>query len=1373
MLVSPSKIKKHRLVKNRTLNFETVKKTHQNLVLIAADTNVKLEAIIMSKLFRPQQMMSIFVPRMIRPMGRKALRLNQKDYYAAVKQKTNGKIKIGKNNANIYNGLNVIYNTVPEYAETVKMAGRIKSGVLLQKYMYGYFETLMKDKMDEMEYEKNYLVIPMIDYIPGFKAGVLSNHVSTDPLLLFMRSMKRNTMDIELYKKFDLIMFFNPNANAMYVIDMKEFDVDKDFTIMFSKVNRLNSFNNGEDDLEEDDGILVDNEEDLDDDDQVENMKDDIKNLVLSKIAKKIKANNLTDFEAANKDEQDIMLAIDRKIEKYLEDPANLDKPFAELAAEIERDQEVKAKAIRYVETKKLTIDKLAQLSANLDKETEIIGSLDDLDLDETSIEPDRFEVDGVDERVKTSTLSSLDEEYNKKQFKKDMMSILSGFSSSYYLPMTIDSFRMEDTSDDFKQVDTIFVKFRTDEGKLLSFSLDIPKIVDKRYFFLGGNKKVLTKQLVRLPIVKTKPDRVEITTNYNKITIERTNGKLSRRNSYLMKILKDIKNDKIIIEFGSNNIINDAYKSDFEYEELAGDISRIKNPKYEVIFNRKELKEEIDMMDIDEKFFTEDMTPIGFNRIKGTLLYLEKGKVFEYGQGQIAENIFALIYEKILGRTEDMKLPKIGKSFVYTKMKILGEAYPIFVVIGLLNGITDILKRYKVKYKLSPEKLKIDPNYVEVKFQDKYLYYEDIIQNTLLFNVLYTMGTEEYEFSDFDTDGPFTDYFVEKLDQPIYIRNTLRINLNVMIDPITKEVLKDLKLPTDPIDLLLLANTMLTTSAYRPQNDIRNFRVRGNEIVNAMMYQLISDAYVKYQRGKLNGRNVETLDIPRNKLVSKLLMEPNVNDHSTLNPVLELENIASVSAKGFRGINLGSAYTLELRAYDQSMVGIIAGNATPFGPNSGVTRGLSYNPKLNTVRGYIPDIENKLGLEPTNILSPAEMMSSFTSTMADPPRQAMNISQTKHTMPVVKTHKQLIGSGVNKTMAFMISDDFVFKAKEDGYIEKIDNDNQLAILLYKSGKKDAIDLSETLVKNSNSGFFIKQKFLISYAEGEKFKKGEAIAYNPAFFTGKGMSMDYKPGTFAKIAISPIDLAYEDSTMISESLSKKAASNVTMQKQVSLGVNTIVHSIAEVGQTVKTGDSLLDFTTSFEDPATAEFLADLSRTLGSNIANTVGNEHITAKYTGKIVDIKIYYNKPLTELHESLVKLIKKYRGKVQKRKQALVGIKTASVHIPPLEQQSGDKIGQEKYEGVIIEFYIEYFDIMTDGDKLVFNTALKAVIARTVAIEESPISEYRQEEHIEAILSPTGVISRMTSDVYSMLYGNKVLIEVGKQIKEILNDER
>jgi len=375
--------------------------------------------------------------------------------------------------------------------------------------------------------------------------------------------------------------------------------------------------------------------------------------------------------------------------------------------------------------------------------------------------------------------------------------------------------------------------------------------------------------------------------------------------------------------------------------------------------------------------------------------------------------------------------------------------------------------------------------------------------------------------------------------------------------------------------------------------------------------------------------------------------------------------------------------------------------------------------------------------------------------------------------MPVVKTHKQLIGSGVNKTMAFMISDDFVFKAKEDGIVELMDLTNQLAILKYDNGTKNAIDLSEVFVKNSNSGFYIKQKFLVTVKQGDKFKKNDALAYNPSFFTGKGKDIDYKPGTLTKIAISPMDLSYEDSTVISETLSEKAASYVTMLKQVALGPNTIVHKIAEVGQTIKIGDTLLDFTTSFEDPSTSDFLADLAKSLGSDVAEAVGNEKITSKYTGTVANIRIYYNRPLEELSESLQHIVKKYKAKVQKRKAVLGDIKSSNLRIPPTEQQTSEKVGTEEYDGVLVEFYTEYYNRMSAGDKLTYSTALKGVISKVLAPEESPLTEYREEEVIEAILTPTGIISRMTADVYSMLYGNKVMVELGKQIKEIMEDKR
>lgn len=443
------------------------------------------------------------------------------------------------------------------------------------------------------------------------------------------------------------------------------------------------------------------------------------------------------------------------------------------------------------------------------------------------------------------------------------------------------------------------------------------------------------------------------------------------------------------------------------------------------------------------------------------------------------------------------------------------------------------------------------------------------------------------------------------------------------------------------------------------------------------------------------------------------------------------------------------------MRAYDKSMDGIISGNSTPYSGQAGITRSLSYDPNITTVRGYIPQ-NNGEKWSATNMLSPTELLSAFTAAGADAPRQAMQVAQTGHTMPIVKSSKQLIGSGMNKTLAFMISDDFCFKAKQPGIVEKIDNINKIAILKYDDGTKDAIDLADKLNKNSGMGFYIHQLFQMAYKEKEHFETGDVIAFNPNYFSGKGKDVDYHPGALAKIAIASGDFCFEDSTMVSESLGEKCASKINMLKQVCFGKNAVIHKIVDIGDTVITGDSLIEFTSSYEDEDTTEFLQKLADSLSDEQLNEITHETVKAKYSGEVTNIEIYYNCEFESLSPTLQKLITKYKKRLENRAKAIEGITTGSVHIPPLTQINAKKIGKQEFPsdgGVIINIYTEYIDTLAQGDKLTFSTALKGVVSKVLSNDEAPISDYRPEEHIEGILTPTGIISRMTSDIYSMTF--------------------
>lgn len=911
MFISPSKIKQNKLLTGRTINFETTQKTFGNMVIIpTVDKEAEID-VINSNLFRPMQLLALYTPRRVKPVGKSLVTVDQKDYYMDMRLKTNGKIRKGKTILQSYNGQNVIYDIYNNYTIVRDVLSSRKQKRMLQTALFDWFQGYIKEITADTDYENAYLVFPFKRPFENPTRVFISNtdFDTTDPMALFVRAINTKEYDPSAFSKIKMVFFYDPKGDVLLAVDLHRPDFDKVWPLVIQKLKRMNNHLTGDDDLGDELETEDQAEKELSPEDQYENKKEKIKNIVLGRVAKTLRANNLTDFEAASRDEKDLMVVIDKKVDDYLQKPENLSKTMDDLVTDIETNNDIKAKAVRYIETKKAAVTKGEYAAKQLEKEADLIGSLQDLDEPEKTNEPSVFKIDmpDVDERIETSHLSSIDEQYNKKQSMTDLTNVVSAFSNNEYTPMIVDSISYEDADNDTDMKRTLSVRYKTDDGKTTSFQVDVPKIVDTRYLYLGNNKKVIKKQLIRLPIVKTKSDRVEITTNYQKMTIERTNGNLSRKNMYIFKKLKEMKeNPGFQIEYGDNSVANEkmGYSNNFEYEELASKINKITSGKYILFFNRDACEEEVDILDIPDDFITAKRTPLGFEKIGDNFkkfIYIEEGKIYSYDLSEkkidiVNNSIFGFLTDDVL-KLDMSVLPSIGKSFIYTTVKFLQSRYPMFAIVGSQVGLTNTMQRYGINYHLSDKQEKKNVNFVEVKFKDKYLYYEDTMKNTLLLNAIYLMNTEEYNYSDFDIDAPYTAYFIKTLGESvgIHTRNTLRINLSVMIDPITRDILLDLKQPTNIIDVMLYANTLLVGNQYKPGNDMTNWRIRANELVNAKLYGILAGAYVSYCKHKMNGKPVNMV-VPKGKLISELQQEPNVNDKSTLNPVILISHIIEKS---------------------------------------------------------------------------------------------------------------------------------------------------------------------------------------------------------------------------------------------------------------------------------------------------------------------------------------------------------------------------------------------------------------------------------------------------------------------------------------------
>lgn len=402
--------------------------------------------------------------------------------------------------------------------------------------------------------------------------------------------------------------------------------------------------------------------------------------------------------------------------------------------------------------------------------------------------------------------------------------------------------------------------------------------------------------------------------------------------------------------------------------------------------------------------------------------------------------------------------------------------------------------------------------------------------------------------------------------------------------------------------------------------------------------------------------------------------------------------------------------------------------------------------------------------------------------TRKDTIRTSMAIKQSKHIIPVQHSTPVLISNGMEQALPFNTGDDFSIVAKEDGKITEINEQTNIVVVEYKKPLSDgsryqAIDTSKRVVKNGAGGFYLANQMVHNLKVGQTVKKNDILAYDKNFYSNDNDGVRFNIGSLEKIAVFSNAATMEDSAFVTQKLTHDIATKITMAKPVTLGKNANVDYIVKIGDKVKVGDELIRFESSFKDDSLNKFLDELRTDLNEEI-KSLGKKPITSKYTGEIVDIKIYSTVDTEELSPSLQKLVKEHYARINKRKNVLnkydksdakykMGIyqdePTSKVDSP-----DGKVKGEIVGEGVLIQIFVEYTDIAGVGDKIAFFTALKGIIGDVVEPGLEPFTLNEPDEEISAFVAPGAVLARMTPSILLTLFGNKALVGLKKRLKEI-----
>lgn len=983
------------------------------------------------------------------------------------------------------------------------------------------------------------------------------------------------------------------------------------------------------------------------------------------------------------------------------------------------------------------------------------------------------------DKSTNGSLLMDFEKSYIENTLEHDILSVIKSFSENKSINMHIVDVVKTDTSDQMTSKYTYDLKFIDDRQKNHIIKIDIPKIDEDGFLLISGNRKMLKKQLIFLPVVKCKSYEVMVSSNYNKCFIYREGTTLTRGLSSISKLINSdilMNNSKFKLFNGDSSKNNKKYVTNIEFDVIANKYYKfiIGGPETRnssvYVFNQDDLREMIKKLFPDYKF-KNTILPIGIN--------YRTNKVIEYdlasdgGKG-ICQQIFDdLKYFNVVPNLDDKLLSmNISKRRMYSRIMVQSRKFPLVSFLGGLFGLSKIINTEKMKVQFSEKRIDKDSR-LFIKFNNGYLYYNDEnIGTSLILNGLAYMDTENYNFEDFDTERPYIDFFFNSVkSRNVYKGHTAFRDL--FIDPITKEILIDLNLPTDFLELFLYANSLLSDNSYKPETSLENYRIRGYENISTILYKLISSQYRLYKQSDVG---IGRISIQQDAVFSGLHKSFILENYDATNPVNELKDKSIVTFKGPGGVNSDRVFTLDKRSYDYSAIGVLA-ISSPDGGSVGITKQLTLNPNITSTRGYI--ISNKSSedidkLKLGNLASPEELDVPFLNFNDDPKRISIASTQTQHIIKINNSTPYVVSTGMDKSVPYLVGNTYVPKAKKDGIIEKVDLVNKFIIVKYNDDTKENIKLGLDMQRNSS--FYFGNNIIPNVVVGQTVKKGDIIAYEKDFFKKDILgNIRSCQGVLAKMVLHEKSTTDDDSLCITQSLAEKMGTSVIMRKQISLPKKINLIRYNKIGDHVFKYDPLMVFEES-EDDYTAELLSNLGDVDDSVLA--AAKQMPKANSTGEIVDMKVYFSVPLEELSESLFDFVKEWSKTVNKKiklnKENGVSTDNLEIQLKPTKPAqtgstsriNGAIIPDEG--GVLVEYFISHNTPMSVGDKSTSNANLKNIVAQVIPRGQEPITE--DGIVLDGCISILSVMARMCYSIFQNGVISHALVEKSKSIaKEYL----
>lgn len=855
--------------------------------------------------------------------------------------------------------------------------------------------------------------------------------------------------------------------------------------------------------------------------------------------------------------------------------------------------------------------------------------------------------------------------------------------------------------------------------GQPSTLRMKLPVIREDGTYVTNGVKYRLRKQRGDLPIRKTDPNVVALTSYYGKCFITR-----GRRNSdnYGYWLCNQVmaksldKNDHFLDHPITDNVFDKTLLAPRSYTALSTTFSAlIVQGRYRVRFDHAKavVEDQVESAYAGNLYLGKD------TQSEDTLWLEHTGQVKLLQNGELMD----------LGSLEDFLGINIASAPVeYTTARVFGKDIPVGVILGLEMGMQALLGALRVQPRVIPAGTRGAPVGVHewaLRFSDETWVFDrkDKLAALILGGFLeYEKSLKLFSVHSFDKRGVYINLLETNGVGVRFVRELDLMN-QMFVDSITRDLLIEMGEPTTLRGLLFRANQMLLTDEHPDELDPAFMRIKGYERISGAIYAEL--VHSLRQHNSALGKASIGVQMNPYAVWKRVSEDPAKLQVSEINPISTLKDAEAVTYLGEGGRGRLSM-TKNTRGYHPNDMGTIS-EATVDNSDVSINIHTSADPQFTSLRGMSKrfDLENP---NPTALLSTSALLSPA-SDRDDPKRVNFVSIQQKHAIACHGYHQALVRTGYEAVLAHRTDDLYAFTAKKPGKVRSIVAKG--VIVDYADGSSEGYELGRRF--GNAQGLTVAHEIVTPLKEGDEVQVGDCIVYNTGFFEPDFFDpkrVVWKNSLNVRTVLWESSQTHEDSSSISKRISTQLSTRITKVKMVVLDFKQAISGLVKAGDKV-VSDTVLCL---IEDEVTAS--NKLFNEQSIETLKILSAQAPRAHVQGEVEKVEVFYHGDKEDMSESIKELADWGDAQLKKQAQA-VGRKVNTGRVDGGFRIDNNALGLDQ---VAVKIYITTHVGAGVGDKGVFANQLKTCFGEV--LEQPMTTEDGQE--VDAIFGYRSLEARI-----------------------------